>query len=223
MCGRYSLAVELPEIVEEFHVDEVTMDFHKRYNIAPTQRVAGIVTREGKRYLEPFHWGLIPSWASDKKIAYKTINARSETVQSKPAFRSVFTRKRVILCASSFYEWKTEGSEKQPFAIGLKDRRVFGFAGLYDTWRNPDGDLIQSATILTTEPNSLMEPIHNRMPVILDAEGVSVWLDPDLTNKDQLQQLLIPFPEEDMKLYPVSKKVGSVKNESPDLLEAVDL
>ncbi len=218
MCGRFSLAAELPDIMEEFQVEQTSINFRKRYNLAPTQRAVGVVNKEGTRTLEEFHWGLVPAWATDKKIAYNTINARAETVQTKPAFRSIFTRRRMVVCASSFFEWKTTDKEKQPYCIGLKDRNVLGFAGLYDLWNTPDGEILQSCTIITVECNAFMKNVHDRMPAILDREGVETWLDPAITDKNVLQSLLAPYADSKMMMYPVSSIVGNVRNETPEVL-----
>lgn len=223
MCGRFTLAADMDEVIETFGIEDVQYDFSPRFNIAPTQTIAGILIDSGKRSLQGFHWGLLPSWAKSKKIAFSTFNARAETLQKKPAFRSAFPGKRMAIITDGFYEWAHEGKEKQPYRFKVKSSEVFAFAGLYDHWKSPEGEVVQSCTIITTDPNSLTSKVHDRMPVILGQDELMMWLDPGLSDKDLLQGLLRPYAAEDMYSYPVSKAVGNVRNQTPDLIEEIPL
>lgn len=169
MCGRFTLTSEVSEVVDTFDVSKVDYEYQPRYNIAPSQTIAVIIDNGGKRILEGYRWGLVPFWAKDIKIGYKMINARAETIQSKPAFKHLNARKRIIIPSDSFYEWKREGKDKkQPHRFQIKSKGVYGFAGLYDEWTDPDGEKLRSCTIITTNPNDLVVNVHDRMPVILD-------------------------------------------------------
>ena len=213
MCGRFALVSWAP-LAEHFCLDDIADDFKKaRYNIAPTQKI-GIIPNEEKRELISAHWGLIPSWAKDKKMAAKMINARAETVAEKPSFRTPFKIHRCLIPADAFYEWKGSGKFKQPHVIRLKGGKIFAFAGLYSTWRSPEGEVIPSCTIITTEPNELVKEIHKRMPVILPPEAYSLWLSPEPNEK--LHELLLPFPASEMETFPVSTAVNNVRNDSPE-------
>ena len=178
MCGRYTLTTDLKQVAKRFDAaaDEIP-SVAPRYNIAPTQNVIA-VSDDGKRTIKQMRWGLIPSWAKDSAIGNRMINARAETLAEKPAFRSALKKRRCIIPADGFFEWKKLGKLKQPFRIVLKNREPFGFAGLWEHWKSPDGEEILSCTIITTEANELLKAVHERMPVILDREAEAVWLDP---------------------------------------------
>lgn len=195
MCGRFSL-VEAIYDLQQYYAFEMREDFiyTPNQNLSPSQKAAAIVQLNGKRYPASFRWGLIPPFAKDEKIGYKTFNARSETVAEKPSFRKAFASKRCLIPATSFYEWKKSGKEKQPYEIKRRDGDPITFAGLWESWRNGD-DIVRSFTILTTEPNDLMADIHNRMPVILERNDFNQWLNPE---EDQalLSQLLKPCASE---------------------------
>ncbi|OMF76640.1 SOS response-associated peptidase [Paenibacillus glucanolyticus] len=224
MCGRFTLISDLSEIVDTFDVSSVQYEYKARYNIAPSQTIAVINGSSGKRVLEGYRWGLVPFWAKDIKIGYKMINARAETIQSKPAFRHLITRNRVTILSDGFFEWKREGKDKkQPYRFQIKSKGVYGFAGLYDEWKYPDGEILRSCTIITTKPNDLVANVHDRMPVILDNKAVDIWLDPDVTDKEKLQELLSPFPAASMLSYPVSAAVGNVKNTGSELIDEIPL
>ncbi|KQN96788.1 SOS response-associated peptidase [Paenibacillus sp. Leaf72] len=223
MCGRFTLAVEEKTILDTMKIQTVNYEHSPRFNIAPSQEVAGIISIDGKRTLAGFQWGLLPSWAKTRQIGYNTFNARSETLQSKPIFRSVFPQNRVIIVADGFYEWSGDGKNKQPYRIRVKSSEVFGFAGLFDRWRSDQGDEIQSCTIITTTPNELTGKIHDRMPVILSEEEMRIWLDSEIVDKELLQRLFKPYDSNDMYAYPVSKIVGNVRNHSSDLLDEISL
>ncbi|MFB4321620.1 SOS response-associated peptidase [Priestia sp. BR_2] len=224
MCGRFTLISDLSEIVDTFDVSSVEYEYKPRYNIAPSQTIAVINGSSGKRVLEGYRWGLIPFWAKDIKIGYKMINARAETLQSKPAFRHLITTKRIIIPSDGFYEWKREGKDKkQPYRFQIKSKGVYGFAGLYDEWKDPDGVILRSCTIITTKPNDLVADVHDRMPVILDHSAADTWLDPDIQDKDLILGLLRTYPGDSMRSYPVSALVGNVKNTGSELIDEIPL
>jgi putative SOS response-associated peptidase YedK len=222
MCGRFTLTSELNDIMDTFEIEiNEYPEYKPRFNIPPTSTVAGILDADGKRVLRGFKWGLIPFWASSSKVGYSMINARAETIQTKPAYRNIFVKNRIVIPSDGFYEWRKEDGEKQPYRIQLSSEKVFGFAGLYDTWKNAEGEIVWSCTIITTTPNRLTQKIHDRMPVILDKSGVDVWLNSGTTNKEILQSMLTPYSEEEMKQFPVSKAVNYVKNQESDLIKEV--
>ncbi|CAM2814528.1 SOS response-associated peptidase [Paenibacillus sediminis] len=223
MCGRFTLTVSLEQLLVRYdvHMTYSISYHHPQYNVAPTQQVLAIIHDGTRNRLGELKWGLVPSWAKEPAVSGKMINARSETLAHKPAFKLPFERKRCIIPADSFYEWQLTAESKQPYRIGLKDGGIFSLAGLYDTWTNPDGTKLSSCTIITTSANSLMAPIHDRMPVILPQEAEDEWLRRDNHNIEALQQLLVPYPAEEMKAYPVSTLVNSVKNNSPACIEAL--
>ena len=189
--------------------------FRPSYNIAPTQLVLA-VTNDGQRRAELMRWGLVPFWAKDIKIGYRMINAVGETAATKPAFRAAFKKRRCLILADGFFEWRKDGKEKIPTYIFLKSQEPFAFAGLWETWKSPAGETVKSCTILTTKPNEFMEPIHNRMPVILSGETEALWLDPMTEEPDVLQPLIQPAPAELMESRIVSSLVNSPKNNSPE-------
>jgi putative SOS response-associated peptidase YedK len=193
-----------------------------RYNIAPTQTVFAVrVNEAGKREAALLHWGLIPSWADDPKIGYRMINARSETAASKPAFRHALRRKRCLIAASGFYEWQKTGTkQKQPYYIHRRDDKPFAFAGLWEAWSKGE-EPIESCTILTTEANDLMRPLHDRMPVILDLKKYDRWLDPGVQEAKKLESLLVPYSEDDLVAYPISTWVNSPRNQGTQCIKPV--
>jgi putative SOS response-associated peptidase YedK len=222
MCGRFTLTVPVESLIERFQVDQIPFDYQPRYNIAPGQLITAVIAHEGKNRIGQLKWGLIPSWAKDEKIGYKMINAKAETVQEKPAFRNAFKKRRCIIPADGFYEWKrNEDGSKQPMRIMLKDKSIFGMAGLYETWIAPDRQKVHSCTIITTKSNGLMEQIHDRMPVILRRDDEGIWLDREKADLELLQSLLEPYPEEEMFAYPVHPMVGNVKNDVPECIESL--
>jgi putative SOS response-associated peptidase YedK len=203
-----------------------SIEWSPRYNIAPTQTVAALRSNEQAtgRELALLKWGLIPSWAKDAKIGNSLINARADTVATKPSFRSAFKRKRCLIPVDGFYEWKAVPGQKtkQPYLIGVRDVPVFAFAGLWEQWTDPDGKRLDSCTIITTDANELMQQVHNRMPVILDPADNGRWLDHDQHDANALTSLLKQFPAEKMQLTPVSTLVNSPRNESPKCVEPVE-
>jgi putative SOS response-associated peptidase YedK len=221
MCGRFSLITDIDEIIARFYVDEVSeMNYTPRYNIAPSQSVTAIVHHHGKRRMGQLQWGLVPFWAKDKKIGYKMINARTESLHEKPSYKHLIGKKRCLIIADSFYEWKKlEDGSKIPVRIHLKDEKPFAFAGLWDRWVSQKGESITTCTILTTTPNKPMTDIHNRMPVILTEEGEQTWLDPEITSYSELSPLFAPHLDEEMGYYQVSTIVNSPQNDVPDCIQ----
>lgn len=218
MCGRYRLSTHPHALYEQFALELVNPDERElppRYNVAPTQPVAAVrLRRDGRRELVLLHWGLIPSWAKDPAIGNRMINARSETVGEKPAFRNALRRRRCLIPADGFYEWQKQArGPKQPFDITRTDGAPFAFAGLWEHWQGPNGEEIESCAILTTEANSLMRPIHNRMPVILFPEDYAAWLAQDEVPLRDLEPLLGPREWPDMQAHPISTLVNNVRNE----------
>ena len=223
MCGRFSLRARLAELLEDFPIDEQNVpSFSPRYNIAPSQPVFAVREKPGAaspvREAVWLRWGLIPGWAADPTIGNRLINARSETVAEKPAYRAALRRRRCLLAADGFYEWKAEGRVKQPYFIHFPDERPFAFAGLWESWEGPDHARIESCTILTTEANELMRPIHHRMPVILQPRDYAKWIDPAEQESGALLPLLIPYAGAEMEAYPVNRLVNSPSHDAPDCL-----
>ncbi len=226
MCGRFSLNQTDDDLAAAFHLKAVP-PVAPRYNIAPTQPVATAVAAADHPapYFELLRWGLIPSWAKDPAIGNRLINARAETVGEKPSFRAAFKRRRCLIMADGFYEWQQQASRKtkQPHYIFLKGHQPFAFAGLWEHWSDPvSGGELQTCTILTTAPNELMEPIHNRMPVILPPADYAAWLDPSYDQPQTLQAMLRPYEAAAMERYPVSTLVNKPQNDLPACLEPLD-
>jgi putative SOS response-associated peptidase YedK len=217
MCGRYTLKTPVSVLAEQFEIEDSPSSISPSYNIAPTQQVATVLAENGKRKLEMLHWGLIPSWAKDPEVGNRMINARAETVAEKPSYRKAFRERRCLILADGFYEWQKTDNGKQPFYIRMEDESPFALAGLWESWRN--GREIRSCTIITTAPNELAAPIHNRMPVILDPEDYEMWLDPDFDERDPLTSLLKPYPADVMEAYPVSRRVNKPSNNEPGVIE----
>ncbi len=222
MCGRFTLTADLNAVQEAFPWMYVPEGLQPRYNIAPTQPVA-VVANDGKNRLDYFTWGLVPSWAKDPEIGSRMINARAETLAEKPSFRNAFRRRRCLVLADGFYEWRASADSKRktPMYIQLASGKPFAFAGLWEVWNGPDGSQILSCTIITTSPNALMEPIHNRMPVILPPEAYPLWLLPGEQDPARLASLLAPYPAEGMHAYPVSTLVNSPANDLPACIAPV--
>ena len=220
MCGRFVLCSPAKTIIEEFRVDKAAFEYIPSYNVAPTQNVV-IVREDGTRILTQYKWGLIPSWAKDPGIGYSMINARAETIADKPAFSSSFKKKRCLVIADGFYEWK-KGKVKIPVYIRLKSGKPFGFAGLYSIWKSPEGEEIRTCAIITTEANEIVSAIHDRMPAIISKEHYDYWLDPGSYDREKLLSFLKPYDPEAMELYTVSKKVNSPSYNAPDNIAPVD-
>jgi len=179
MCGRFVIFSDLDRLKEFFPIDKVSCDVTPNYNVAPTQEILSIVNREGQNWLDKFHWGLVPFWAKEISIGNKAINARAETVATTPSFRNAFKNRRCLILADGFYEWKGKKGQKQPMFLTLPEGNPFAFAGLWDQWRLSTGDPLETFTILTTQANDCVRPIHDRMPVILASEAVSSWIEPE--------------------------------------------
>ena len=218
MCGRFTQRQPVAKLKKEFGVEEVP-EVEARYNIAPTQSILGVRQTLDSREMSFLKWGLIPSWAKDSSIGAKLINARSETVTEKPSFREAFKRRRCIIPADGFYEWQRTEGRKQPFFFHMHDDRPFGFAGLWDRWQSPEGEVIESCTILTTEANEVLMPVHDRMPMILHPETYELWLDDDLRKVSLREELLRPFPAREMASYPISTSINSPRNQGEVLIE----
>ena len=225
MCGRVVQKTPLAEIRVLFETVNPVPNAAATYNGAPTQNLAVVrLDAEGRRSLDLMRWGLIPSWAKDKAIGPRLINAMAETVATKPAFRDAFRRRRCLVPVDFFYEWQKTGggkqpSGKQPYAIGLADGAPMALAGLWERWKDPsDGATLHSFTVITGPPNELVAPIHNRMPVILPRRTWRSWLGEERGEADELQALLRPYPAEAMRAYPVAARVGNVRNNDPELL-----
>lgn len=178
-----------------------------------------VVNDDGTRHLTQMQWGLIRSWAKDPTVGNRMINARGETVATKPAFRVALRKRRCLIPADGFYEWKPAGRRKQPVYIALKSREPFGFAGLWEAWTSPDGQDIKSCTIITTQANEILKPIHDRMPVILTREAERVWLDRTIQDPSLLVPLLAPYPAEKMECYPVSTQVNNPSHDTPECIQ----
>jgi|SRR5882724_149418 len=227
MCGRFTVRLTWEQIHGLLNIPPAKrdpaqreLDLNPRYNVAPSQKIPVVrLDPAGQRELVMLRWGLIPSWATDPKIGYKMINARAETVATAPSFRAAFKRRRCLIPTSGFYEWKKlEDDSKQPYLIQMRDGEPFSFAGLWERWDKGE-EPIETCTIITGEPNSLVADLHNRMPVILDPADYDAWL----TGSDPpaLQKMLQPFPAQLMTAFPVSKRVNSVKNDDAELIERV--
>jgi putative SOS response-associated peptidase YedK len=216
MCGRFSLTQSAWAIAQTFQLSDVP-NLTPRYNIAPTQPI-GTILQKAQRQFQWMQWGLIPSWAKDPSIGNKLINARAESLREKPSFRNAFKRRRCLIVADGFYEWQKIDKRKQPYYIQMHDDKPFAFAGLWDTWQPPEGEAIASCTIITTSANAIVQPIHDRMPVILSPDRYTRWLDPTLTDTQVLQDLLQPYNSDAMKATPVSSAVNNPANEKPECI-----
>lgn len=219
MCGRFTQHHDQTEIEARFHVQGALFDMEPRYNIAPTQPVFAITSHGPgqERLLEPLRWGLVPFWARDTAIGNKLINARCETAAEKPSFRNALARRRCLIPADGFYEW--DRTTRQPFHFRRRDGGLFAFAGLWEEWESPDGSPLRTCTVLTTAANSLVGRIHERMPVILPADGEADWLDVARCRPPDLTPFWEPYPESEMQAVAVGRRVGSVANDDPTLLE----
>lgn len=221
MCGRYTLTVDASVLAELFELEPLT-ELQPRYNIAPTQTVPIVrLDRHQNREWSMVRWGLIPSWAKEAKISGRLINARAETVAEKPSFRAAFQSRRCLVPADGFFEWTKAPGGKQPYHIRLTHRGPFAFAGLWERWARDDAEPVESCTILTTEANGIMAPLHHRMPVILPVQRYSDWLEGDPRNPAMAETLLIPHSNDGMEVVPVSTVVNSVANDDPRCLEPI--
>ncbi|MFC3883587.1 SOS response-associated peptidase [Bacillus songklensis] len=220
MCGRFSLIVDLPTLQHTFNF-EMNEELSPRYNIAPGQNILTVLSRGEKRAGIPMRWGLVPFWADDPKIGYKMINARAETVDEKASFKMPFQRQRCLILADGFYEWKKEGKEKQPYRFHLRNGKPFAFAGLWSKWTK-QGEPLYTCTIITTKPNEVTREVHERMPVILPDDTYNMWLNLEVSDTEFLKSLLLPYPAEEMEVYPVSTLVNSPKNDMAEILSPLN-
>ncbi|MFJ7307768.1 SOS response-associated peptidase [Peribacillus frigoritolerans] len=222
MCGRFTLFTDIEEIKERFDIQgSFDEEYQFSYNIAPSQSVLSVINDGVRNRLGYLRWGLIPFWAKDEKAGYKMINARAETIAEKASFRNAYKKKRCLIIADSFYEWKKTPERKIPMRIKLKNHAPFGMAGLWESWKSPEGISIYSCSIITTVPNELMTSIHDRMPVILKPEDEKDWLNPSINDPAYLQQYLKSFDSEQMEAFEVSTDVNSTKNNSPNLIQQI--
>ena len=221
MCGRFVGFRSLEELKDIFPIDRAGCEVVASYNVAPSQEVLVIVKHGGENWLDRFHWGLVPFWAKDISIGSKMINARSESIAEKPSFRNAFKKRRCLIPADGFYEWKGEKGHKQPVFITLPDKKPFAFAGLWESWNNKDAEeaVYKSCTIITTRASESIRDIHHRMPVILKAEVYEHWLEPANQNITELEGILKDDICTEFVSYTVSKQVNSTRNNDPSCLE----
>ncbi len=221
MCGRYTLRARPETVAREFDLPDVPT-LRPAFNIAPSQPVAVVRfdPNEGTRRLDFLTWGLLPSWADDPGIGDRLINARAETIAEKPAFRHPFRIRRCLVVADGFYEWQSQDGGKRPYFIHMRDDRLFAFAGLWEHWEKGE-EPIYSCTLLTTGANEVLAPIHDRMPVIIPRSAYDLWLDPNMHDPKRLEPLLVPFPNDQMEAYPVSKLVNDPVNDVPECIDRI--
>ena len=219
MCGRYQIVTDAKALYEAFQVEaQLEAGPLARYNVAPATDQLVILQEGGQRVARWHRWGLIPHWAKDKTIGYKTINARGESVAAKPAFRAALRQRRCLVPATGFYEWKVLADGKQPYMIRLKDGGLFSFAGLWESWAGPEGE-VRTFSIITTEPNALMARIHDRMPVILPRAQYARWLDPALRDPAAIQPLIASYPAGELEAIPVGRAINNARNQGSALVE----
>ncbi len=206
MCGRFVLLTDLRVITESFNVQNVACEYRPGNNISPGQQIAAVIRKDDQNSLVDLRWGLIPSWAKDPSIGYKMFNARAETIAEKPSFKNAFQKRRCLIVADGFYEWQKLGKVKKPLRFSLKSGEPFGLAGLYETWISPEQKPVNTCTIITTEPNDLLRPIHDRMPVILPKDWERYWIDPENRDQRGLLSILKPYPSDEMSISEVDPK-----------------
>ena len=217
MCGRYTLIADIGDLAQRFEFDGNDFSYDPGYNIAPTESVLTVRNVEG-REAAFMRWGLVPFWAKDPKIGARMINARAETVAEKPAFRNALKKRRCLVLADGYYEWQKTPASKRPFRIIMKSGEPFAMAGLWESWKDPQGNVVPSCTIITTSANDFLAPIHNRMPVILPRELEEVWLDTDNSGTPSLTSVLIHSPAEILDTYEVSPLVNNARNDGPEVI-----
>ena len=221
MCGRYTLIADIGDLAQRFEFDGSDFSYDPGYNIAPTESVLTVRNVDG-REAAFMKWGLIPFWATDPKIGARMINARAETVAEKPAFRNALKKRRCLVLADGYYEWQKTPTGKRPFRIIMRSAEPFAMAGLWETWRDPQGNVVPSCTIITTAANDYIAPIHNRMPVILPRESEELWLDSGIESAASLSHLLIPTPEDTLQAYEVSTIVNNARHSGPEVIARVN-
>ena len=220
MCGRYTLIADLADLAQRFEFDGSDFSYDPGYNIAPTESVLTVRNLEGRKAAF-MRWGLIPFWAKDPKIGARMINARAETVAEKPAFRNALKKRRCLVLADGYYEWQKTPVGKRPFRIVMRSGEPFAMAGLWETWRDPQGKVVPSCTIITTAANEFLAPIHNRMPVILPQEGEALWLEPDVEDAAALAHMMVPSPDATLYAYEVSTLINHARNDGPEVIARV--
>ncbi len=224
MCGRTSITKTEKELEERFHATFYSEELERynplpNYNVAPTHYVP-VITSDDPEHFHIFKWGLLPFWAKDKKIAYKMINARIETILEKNAYKKAVESRRCLVPMDGFYEWQRSGKKKLPYRIVTKDQEIFSVAGIWEKWKSPEGEDIYTFSIITKSPTSIMEGIHDRMPAILLPEQEKLWLDPEISGRDAVQ-MVIDYPPDQMEAYRVSTKVNSVRENEKSLIDAI--
>jgi putative SOS response-associated peptidase YedK len=222
MCGRFSLTADLAAIAERFDAQPLIPEWNPRYNIAPGQGVIAVIAVQDKREMSLMTFGFIPHWAKEKPKGYSMINARAETISQKPSYRQSFRSTRCLIPADGFYEWQQTDSGKLPYRITLKNDGLFAFAGIWDSWTDPEGKVRNTLAIITTYGNALTLQLHDRMPVILHKKDEVAWLDPAV-QPEKLQPLLMPYPDKEMRMFRVSPRVNSWRNDTPDCLLPIKL
>ncbi len=225
MCGRFTLTTSVRELANLFHATDVEVPAAQpQFNIPPSAQVLAVRRLPGHegRQLLPLRWGLIPFWAKDPGIGNRLINARVETAADKPAFRDAFRNRRCLVLADGFFEWKKKAGKKEPYLMRMRDGKPFAFAGLWERWHDEEKHNLETCTILTTDANPLVRPLHDRMPVILEAGAYEPWLDPDLHERDKLVPLLHPYPASEMVAYPVSALVNNPRNDDARCVEPIE-
>ena len=220
MCGRFYLDVARDKLKAHYRLKRVPK-LVARFNISPSQDIAAIRESKEGRELAILHWGLIPSWAKDVKSHYSMINARAETVASKPAYRAAFRHRRCLIPVSGFYEWHPQDHDKQPYAIQMKDGEPFSLAGLWEHWQGENGKTIESCAVIVTDANALLTPIHDRMPVIIATDDYETWLNPEMQDIDVLNALLYPYPAEYLQAFPVSRDVNNPAHDEPSCIKPI--
>ncbi|OAI41209.1 hypothetical protein AYO40_03625 [Planctomycetaceae bacterium SCGC AG-212-D15] len=220
MCGRFTMRSSKKVLMDTFRLESAP-ELPLRYNVAPTQPVATVrqSAETSGRELALMRWGLIPAWAKEASVGNRLINARAETVADKPAFRNAFRQRRCLIIADGFYEWCKREKSKQAYLIHRPDDAPFAFAGLWEKWRDPEGQTVQSCSIITTDANAMMRPLHDRMPVILRRDEYDCWLDPAYHDRHRLLELLRPCPEDGLSLTAVGSRVNNARNEGPECVE----
>jgi putative SOS response-associated peptidase YedK len=221
MCGRAKLPDDVSEIKLDLKIDwDEVGDYKPRWNAAPTSKLPVVVSKNGERTLTMMRWGLVPSWATDIKIGYSTFNARAEGLETRPAFRAAWkSGRRCLVVADGYYEWRD--ADKQPFAVALGNRGPMTFAGIWDDWRADGGETVASFAIITTTANELLHPLHARMPVLLAPDTWPAWLGETAAKDGELKAMLRPYPGEAMTFWPVDRRIGNVRNDSPDLFAPI--
>jgi putative SOS response-associated peptidase YedK len=224
MCGRFTLTATFEEIITRFDIQSFLDEenYAPSYNIAPSQAVLAVINDGKSNRMGLLKWGLVPPWAKDASIGNKMINARAETLSEKPSFRTAFKKKRCLVIADSFYEWKRhEDKSKTPMRIKLKSNDLFAMAGIWEAWKSPEGKTLYTCSVITTGPNELMKDIHDRMPVILKPDDEKTWLDTSISDTNDINKLLVPFDENLMETYAVSSLVNSPRNNSVELIQKI--